>query len=839
MFRFVYLLLCATVLAFAGCQNAAVPTPTGDPVPEPPAPIPTPGAPAAPGNFTATADGTPQVKLTWTAPSGTTWYILERRTSDSSAYSELARFDPQTSYTDKNNLSAGVTYYYRLIPQNSSGAGSVAVTNAKVPGGSNSGTAPAAPANFSAKPNLNQINLSWAASSGASDYLLERKKGSSGTYAQVATPTAAAYTDSNLEYSTLYFYRLKARNSAGSSGTVETSATTGAAPTSPPSTPSNFSGSADTTPKVTLSWTAPSGATSYLIERRTGAGAYGSPITRTSTGYTDSDVQYSTTYTYRLKASNGAGNSGTVETTVTTPAAPPPPNPSDIAYWTASSMERVRPDDAAKANTVAEIYAAKGEYEGFQVIVKAPSGSSLSGVNFAVSDLSGPGGATIAKSNLTLYREHYVQVTTKSGWTELENRYPSWNRSLGTGWYPDALIPFNDPNTGSPTPGSTYKAVPVDIAAGKNQPFWVDVFVPRGSAAGLYTGKYTISAGGTQVQGDIKVNVWNFELPLKPSMDSQIPFWSYSSDSAKAELLRHKLMPKGVDSRSLQRDYISKYGLKSGDMGYFSGAVWNNCSISSPLPSLSTIQTNRSSWYEPGLMVTNYSFDEIDTNAGCVSSLASTIKQWARDLHSAGILQMATMGPVQELLDDGTGKPAIDIYIMAAHVYKRSDKALIETAKAKSRFWSYTALINSQNSGATNSLVWQIDYKPTNFRIMPGFLNQSLGFSGIFYWAADETQGKDRWTNPVYTNNGYPYNGDGYLLYKGDAVGLSGPVPSMRLKWIRDGVEDFEYIEQLKAKNPSGWLAQVRGVATDYENWNPDSTNLEDVRRAIGNALSQ
>jgi len=56
------------------------------------------------------------------------------------------------------------------------------------------------------------------------------------------------------------------------------------------------------------------------------------------------------------------------------------------------------------------------------------------------------------------------------------------------------------------------------IAAGNNVVFWIDTFVPRGTTAGLYAGTYTVSSGRGSVTGQIKVNVWNFTLPLKTSL---------------------------------------------------------------------------------------------------------------------------------------------------------------------------------------------------------------------------------------------------------------------------------------------------------------------------------
>ena len=47
------------------------------------------------------------------------------------------------------------------------------------------------------------------------------------------------------------------------------------------------------------------------------------------------------------------------------------------------------------------------------------------------------------------------------------------------------------------------------------------------------------------------------------------------------------------------------------------------------------------------------------------------------------------------------------------------------------------------------------------------------------------------------------------IVYPGAAVGLSGQVmPSMRLKYLRDGVDDYDYVQLLKAQGQ--WEDLVR-----------------------------
>ena len=120
---------------------------------------------------------------------------------------------------------------------------------------------------------------------------------------------------------------------------------------------------------------------------------------------------------------------------------------SSPVVWTASSLHRVGMSDAAGSGTEVNLSAARDEYQSFQIVVGGAS-NGLSNVNVKISDLEGPGGEAIPRTNFILYREKYVHVTASS---------PNWggsNKPLGPGWYADALIPFTDPETGKPLSGA-------------------------------------------------------------------------------------------------------------------------------------------------------------------------------------------------------------------------------------------------------------------------------------------------------------------------------------------------------------------------------------------------
>ena len=488
--------------------------------------------------------------------------------------------------------------------------------------------------------------------------------------------------------------------------------------------------------------------------------------------------------------------------------------------WIAPSLQRVGPTAAAGSGTGAQIAAGRGETESFQIIVRAP-GNALSNVNVTVTDLTGPG--TIAKSNISLYREQYVSVSPGS---------PNWggsNQPLGAGVYPDPLIPFTDPATGKPITGAALEAVPFNVAASNNQSIWVDVFVPRNATAGQYTGNYTVTSNQGNVTGSISLTVWHFTLPQKPSLESSFSYWTATGLAADSELLRNRLTPLAVPA-SEQASLISNYGLTTSNLGFWSGADVGNCTMSAA-PSVSTLQ-NAVKSNQSGLKLFNFTADEI----GSCSNLYTSIQQWARNLHQAGVNNLVTMAPVSQLMDDGsgTGRSAVDIWTMLPIMYNQAP-AMVTTALQKGdQAWSANTLVQDAYSPK-----WEIDFDPINFRIQPGFINQSLGLSGVLYWRIDRWS-SDPWnqvnTTGQFSSNNYP--GEGILVYPGTQVGVAGVVASMRMKWLRDGADDYDYITLLKQQGWGDWALQLsRSIASDWTNWTRDHNLLESIRTQMGEKL--
>lgn len=234
------------------------------------------------------------------------------------------------------------------------------------------------------------------------------------------------------------------------------------------------------------------------------------------------DLSPGTAYTFYVQAYDAAGNGSTVAgTPFTLPAAVATPSlvsapfvtpnpagktvrtvPGVLRYWAASEVIKVNPatgnrledgytgtgaDDYKKANVVWDagtntisLTGSRNEMVGAQLLIER-QGSSLANVQVTVSNLAGPGGASIpAGTSVELFQLHYVTSGGQS--------------------YPDAAIPLAPPfPTQFSIPDSNHNI------SGQNQSVWMDVYVPKNVPPGDYTGTITVTA--TQLASPVTINL--------------------------------------------------------------------------------------------------------------------------------------------------------------------------------------------------------------------------------------------------------------------------------------------------------------------------------------------
>ncbi len=159
------------------------------------------------------------------------------------------------------------------------------------------------------------VLLTWQdGSSDETGFTVERKTGVGGSYSIVARLPAnsTAFVDSGLVDSTLFFYKVYAFNGPGNStDSNEISVTTLA---SLPAAPWGLTATAVSSCQINLAWTDNStNETGFKIERSLDGSTGWAQIAQAAaqtTSYSDSNLSGGTTYNYRIRSTNAAGDSG-------------------------------------------------------------------------------------------------------------------------------------------------------------------------------------------------------------------------------------------------------------------------------------------------------------------------------------------------------------------------------------------------------------------------------------------------------------------------------------------------------------------------------------------------
>ena len=281
----------------------------------------------SPTSLSVTAVSSSQISLTWTDNSlSETGYKIERSPVDDLHFTQVATVGTNVGAFTDSGLAEGTKYYYRVRAYNT-------LVNSDYTSEKNATTLsniPIAPSGLTATVvSSSKITLAWTDNSNnETGFIISRKTGSGGTYADIHTTNEniTIWSDTTVVDGTQYYYKVRATNSAGDS--PNSNEVNGIALLAAPTA---FTATAISSSQISLSWTDNSAAeTGFKIERSpvddlhfTQIATVGANITT----FTDSGLAESTKYYYRVRAYNALVNSDyTSEKNATTlaniPAAP-------------------------------------------------------------------------------------------------------------------------------------------------------------------------------------------------------------------------------------------------------------------------------------------------------------------------------------------------------------------------------------------------------------------------------------------------------------------------------------------------------------------------------------
>jgi hypothetical protein len=189
-------------------------------------------------------------------------------------------------------------------------------------------------------------------------------------------------------------------------------------------------------------------------------------------------------------------------------------------WWASSGWKIGRDRDLPQeAGAAIVIRAARNEAEAAQLVVRPTA--ALKGLTIRAGALAGPTEAKIAAENIEVLEVRYVNVTRPT------------DKSAVAGYWPDPLPPLTQP---------------IDLEAGKNQPFWVRVKVPRDARAGVYEGKIDLTAEGFRAAVPLRVEVYDFELPDRMTCTTAFGF-------SPSLVFRYQ----GITDPQQKREVLDKY----------------------------------------------------------------------------------------------------------------------------------------------------------------------------------------------------------------------------------------------------------------------------------------
>lgn len=537
----------------------------------------------------------------------------------------------------------------------------------------------------------------------------------------------------------------------------------------------------------------------------------------------------------------------------------------DLHVWTVTETRRVLRDERPENRPQARLAAARNEWEGFQILLR--SSEPAQAVRIEPADLLGPGGAILRAADARLYRQHQIQLAEG---THRNDRFKP-------GWYPDPLIPTVHPLTGKPLVGARYTAMPFDLPANETHGFWVDLYVPPDAKPGVYEGTYRLRwIQGAQPHAHplpVSITVWDFTLPEVPTLvtafgspaqrmrgyyrrraqegkEPEPADWEAVETQCAQLLSEHRfnatpwtrLAPERQPDGSFRipqeqirqlRQFVDRYHVNAVQ------TVHPRSAVKDPHKQREQLHAWLKAWdraaaelERPHVLFYTYLLDEPNTEEAY-----REVQQWGRAIRQAKSALKVMVVEQTKTQDPAWGDlyGAVDIWcpLFCLHDPETAQQRL---ALGES-IWTYTALCQ----GRQPSPWWHLDYPLLNYRV-PAWIAWGYRMTGLLYWGGMSywDRVEDPWTDartygrkPGQTK-GPIFNGEGTIVYPARPAGYDGIVPSLRLKALRDSIEDYQYLDILQRRGQRPQAEKiVLALADSFFRWDPDPAKYQQARARL------
>jgi hypothetical protein len=535
----------------------------------------------------------------------------------------------------------------------------------------------------------------------------------------------------------------------------------------------------------------------------------------------------------------------------------------DWQVWTETQTVHILRDAPPGSTKAAQLASARNEWESFQILLR--SDAAVKGVRVEPGDLRGPDGAVVRAADARLYRQHQMHITAGT----------YRNDSFKEGWYPDPLIPFVHPLTGKPLSGARLTAVPFDLPAGETHGFWVDVYVSADAKPGEYRGTYRVTAdGGRAAEVPVVLTVWDFALPATPTLETAFGSpadrmrqyyrglakagkekepadWAAVETQCAQMMADHRINATPAEALAPEAQADGTFRIPAEQVAAFREFVdrYHVNAFSTPSPAHVVKDPDKEreklrAWLKawdqaaaelkrPQVVFYTYLKDEPNDEEAY-----RFVQKWGKAVRDAKpvVKVMVVEQTWTQNAAWGDLYGAVDIWCPLFSLHKQETaaprQALGETV------WTYTALCQREPTPW-----WHIDWPLLNYRV-PAWIAWRFRMKGLLYWGGMSywSQTEDPW-NEAWTyghpkegkgGKGNVFNGEGTLVYPGRAAGYDGIAPSLRLKALRDSVEDYEYLSILERAGRAADAEKVVLPLTEsFFKWEKDPAAYEKARAKL------
>lgn len=243
---------------------------------------------ATPSSIKVANNSSSTLTVSWGAVAGATSYNVYR--ASGSTWTKIGT-TTKTSFTD-SKAKSGTTYKYTVRAYCGSTSSYYNKTGVSL-------KCLGRPAVKLANNTKNTVTISWGKITGASKYIIYRHNGKK--WVQIGTSSGTSFVDSTAKPGTSYKYSVKATSGSYSSTYGTFKITCIAAP--------KLKSVSASTSGVTVNWNKATGASGYIVYRKTAGGSWAKIATvkgNSTVKYVDKTAKKGTKYYYTVKAYNGS-----------------------------------------------------------------------------------------------------------------------------------------------------------------------------------------------------------------------------------------------------------------------------------------------------------------------------------------------------------------------------------------------------------------------------------------------------------------------------------------------------------------------------------------------------